>query len=317
MNGRGIIDMNLRHLEFFKELARTQHMAKAAENLRISQPSLSYAIKKLEKEIGVPLFEPDGRNIKLTPIGSVYLKYIVASLNDLSQGNELVQQLMNPDRGHINLGFTYTMGQQLVPELITEFQIDSQNQGITFDLGQGNSLDLLKDLADEKYDLVFASNVDKLGEQPTSNLFDFIPIVQQAIVAALPPNHPLAQKEAVTVQDLAPYPMLLFSKNSGLRPLIDQILETADVKPKVAYEIEEDHTMAGFVRYNLGVAIMPHLPLLDQSSVVLKPLANQPLQHQIYLIVKRNHFLTPSVHRFQEFSRSYCWKHYTSKEQLI
>ncbi|RRK10175.1 LysR family transcriptional regulator [Lactiplantibacillus garii] len=309
--------MNLRHLEFFKELARTQHMAKAAENLGISQPSLSYAIKKLEKEVGVPLFEPDGRNIKLTPIGSVYLKYITASLNDLSQGNELVQQLMNPDTGHINLGFTYTMGQQLVPELITEFQLDPQNQAVTFELGQGNSGELLEDLADEKYDLVLASNVDKLGEQPTANLFDFIPLVQQAIVAALPTGHPLAQKEAVQVKELAPYPMILFSKNSGLRPLIDQILASAHVKPKVAYEVEEDHTMAGFVRFGLGVAIMPDLPLLDQSSVVLKPLADQPLQHQIYLIVKRNHFLTPSVHRFQEFSRSYCWQHYTNQNRLL
>ena len=65
--------MNLRHLVFFKELARTQHMAKAAENLGISQPSLSYAIKKLEHELGVPLFEADGRNINLTSIVGVYL----------------------------------------------------------------------------------------------------------------------------------------------------------------------------------------------------------------------------------------------------
>lgn len=317
MNERGISSLNLRHLEFFKELAHTQHMAKAADNLGISQPSLSYAIKKLEKEIGVPLFEPDGRNIKLTPIGAVYLKYITASLNDLSQGNELVQQLMNPDTGHINLGFTYTMGQQLVPELITQFQLDPQNQAVSFSLGQGNSNELLAALADEKYDLVLASNVDKLGEQPTANLFDFIPIVQQAIVAAVPTNHPLALKESLTVRDLAPYPMILFSENSGLRPLIDQVLAQAHVKPKVAYEVEEDHTMAGFVRFNLGVAIMPDLPLLDQSSVLLKPLEDQPLQHQIYLIVKRNHFLTPSVHRFQEFSRNYCWQNYTNKKRLL
>lgn len=309
--------MNLRHLEFFKELARTQHMAKAAENLGISQPSLSYAIKKLEKEVGVPLFEPDGRNIKLTPIGSVYLKYITASLNDLSQGNALVQQLMNPDTGHINLGFTYTMGQQLVPELMTQFQKDPQNQAITFELGQGNSNELLAGLAAEKYDLVLASNVDKLGEQPTANLFDFIPLVQQAIVAALPTNHPLAKRATLRVKDLAPYPMILFSENSGLRPLIDQILATAGITPNVAYEVEEDHTMAGFVRFNLGVAIMPGLPLLDQSSVVLKPLADLKQQHQIYLIIKRNHFVTPSVNRFQEFSRSYCWKHYTNQGRSL
>jgi len=314
---RGSIILNLRHLEFFKELARTQHMAKAAESLGISQPSLSYAIRKLEEEVGVPLFEPDGRNIKLTPIGAIYLKYITASLNDLSQGNELVQQLMNPDTGHINLGFTYTLGQQLVPELITQFQTDNQNQAITFKLGQGNSTELLQKLATESYDLVLASNVEKLGEQPTNTLFDFIPLVQQEIVAAVPNHHPLAQHDTLQVKDLAPYPMIMFSENSGLRPLINQILSTAHVTPKIAYEVEEDHTMAGFVRHNFGVALMPHLPLLDKTSLQLKHLSNQPLQHQIYLIVKRNHFTTPSVKRFQEFSRSYCWQHYTKQERLI
>ncbi|AVK61447.1 LysR family transcriptional regulator [Lactobacillus sp. CBA3605] len=309
--------MNLRHLIFFKELARTQHMSQAADSLGISQPSLSYAIKKLEKELGVPLFEPDGRNIKLTPIGEVYLKYITASLNDLSQGNELVHQLMNPDTGHVNLGFTYTLGQQLVPELLTNFQADSQNKAINFELGQNNSNELLQDLATEKYDLILASNIEKFGEQVADNLFDFIPLVQQEIVAAIPSQHPLAIKETLQVADLAPYPMILFSKNSGLRPLIDQILAQAKVTPKVAYEVEEDHTMAGFVQHNLGVALMPYLPLLNQTNVHLKHLKDQPLQHQIYLIVKQNHFITPSVHRFQEFIRSYCWQHYTNQDRLI
>ncbi|BDZ32274.1 LysR family transcriptional regulator [Lactiplantibacillus sp. WILCCON 0030] len=309
--------MNLRHLQFFKELARTQHMAKAAENLGISQPTLSYAIKKLESELGVPLFEPDGRNIKLTAIGGTYLTYITASLNDLSQGNELVQQLMNPDTGHVKLGFTYTLGQELVPELIANFQADSQNRAITFQLGQGNSNDLLQDLANEHYDLVLASNVEKLGASAANDVLDFIPIVQQTIMAAVSAQHPLAVKSELKVTDLAPYPMILFTKNSGLRPLIDQILARAHVTPKVAYEVEEDHTMAGFVRYNFGVALMPYLPLLEQSSVLLKPLVDQPLQHQLYLVMKRNHFITPSVQRFKEFSRSYCWQHYTAQDRLI
>ncbi|MFT9337460.1 MAG: LysR family transcriptional regulator, partial [Lentilactobacillus hilgardii] len=103
--------MNLRHLIFFRELARTQHMAKAAENLDISQPSLSYAIKKLENELGVPLFEPEGRNIRLTPLGKTYLNYIDKSLKTLNDGNTLIKELINPEKGHVNLGFTYTLGQ--------------------------------------------------------------------------------------------------------------------------------------------------------------------------------------------------------------
>lgn len=309
--------MNLRHLLFFKELARTQHMSQAAENLGISQPSLSYAIKKLEDELGVPLFEPDGRNIKLTQLGEVYLKYVTASLNDLSQGNELISQLMDPNQGHVNFGFTYTMGQQLVPELVTHFKAEENNHAITFTMGQSNSTHLLQDLDREKYDVVIASYVDKLGDYETDNRFQFIPIVQQEIMGAVPADSELARLEKLTLDDLLAYPLIMFSKNSGLRPLIDQIIQTATVKPQILYEVEEDHTMAGFVQYGLGVALMPYLPLLDQKKIRLRHLADNDLNHQMYLVVKQNRFMTPSVHRFVEFVRSYCWQHYTNVGKMI
>ena len=106
--------MNLRHLKFFVVLAKTQHMAKAAELLNISQPSLSYAINSLEKELGVPLFEKDGRNIKLTNFGSIYLTYVQKSLSELDRGSEYISELLDINRGHINLGFTFSMGQEIL-----------------------------------------------------------------------------------------------------------------------------------------------------------------------------------------------------------
>lgn len=316
INERGS-NMNLRHLYFFKELAQTEHMAKAAENLGISQPSLSYAIKKLEDELGVPLFEADGRNIKLTQIGSVYLNYVVSGLDELQKGTSMVRQLMNSDAGHVSLGFTYTLGQQLVPDLILNFQKIKQNSKITFDLGQSNSIDLLQGLYSEKFDMIFASNIDKLGEQSTDNLFDVIPLVQQEIVAVVPEKHPLALVDQLEVKDLAPFPLIAFSQNSGLRPLIDKIFNSAHVQPKIMYEVEEDNTMASFVQHGFGVALIPYLPLLKEDGIIIKHLKNLPVQHQIFLIIKRNHFVTPSVHRFQEFSKSYCWQHYTHLNKLL
>lgn len=314
---KGLHLMNLKHLEFFKELAETQHMAKAAEKLGISQPSLSYAIKKIELELGAPLFEPDGRNIRLTSLGAIYLKYVTKGLDNLTQGNELIVQLVNPDKGHIKLGFTYTLGQKLVPELINHFRANKKNRSITFELSQGNSKELLQGLIAGKYDIVFASNVEKIGKQSTNLLFDFVPLVQQEIMAAIPIGHNLAQKKNLHVTDLAAYPLICFSQNSGLRPLIDQILTIAHVEPKIAYEVEEDHTMVGLVIGNFGVALMPYLPLLDQSQIILRHLEDQPLNHQLYLVKKQNHFVTPSVNRFEEFSRNYCLNHYVNNQHLI
>lgn len=100
--------MNLRHLEFFIELAKAEHMAKTAETLCISQPSLSYVIKNLEAELGVPLFEKDGR---------IYLNYA-----ELKEGSKYIESLLNINCGYINLGFTFTMGQDLILRLIYEFK---------------------------------------------------------------------------------------------------------------------------------------------------------------------------------------------------
>lgn len=309
--------MNLRHLVFFRELARTQHMARAAENLGISQPSLSYAIKKLEAELGVPLFEPDGRNIRLTPLGKIYLTYINDSLRKLHDGNTLIKELINPNEGHVSLGFTYTLGQRLVPELLTAFKQASENQKISFSLGQSYSAQLLQGLIDEKYDIVLSSYVSKLGDQDTTHLFKFYPIVRQEIKLAVPVNHPLAKKKHVVLADLENYPMIIFSQNSGLRPLIDKILAQKQVKPKITYQIEEDHTIAGFVKYGLGIALIPNLPQLDTRKVTLKTLADNHLEHELFLVIKQDHFLTPSVQRFEKFTRDYCRMHFTDKNLSI
>lgn len=309
--------MNLRHLMFFRELAHTQHMAQAAENLGISQPSLSYAIKKLEMELNVPLFEPDGRNIKLTPLGKIYLEYINESLNSLNHGNLLIKQLTNPDEGHVNLGFTYTLGQRLVPEILNNFKKVKNNQNISFTLGQSNSASLLRDLYDEKYDIVFSSHIDQIGDQSADSIFAYQKLVEQEIVLAVPTNHPLATQKHILLKDLTQYPMIIFSQSSGLRPLIDKILKQAPGKPKIAYQVEEDHTIAGFVEYGLGIALIPNLTQLNNKKIILRHVEDNLLKHQLYISVKRDHFITPSVQRFKKFTSTYSQNNFINKGKYI
>lgn len=309
--------MNLRHLEFFKELANTQHMSKAAENLGISQPSLSYAIKKLEEELGVPLFEPDGRNIKLTPLGKAYLKYVDSGLDSLEQGIDIIHQLNNPEKGHVNLGFTYTMGQRLIPELLQQFQSRDDNAQIQFKIGQNNTPHLLRDLLNDKFDVAIASFVDTYQGQDAAGLFDFTPILNQEILVALPVSHPLAKQKEVRVTDLKSHDIIMYSQRSGLRPLINEIFKKAGFKPKIKFEVEEDHTIIGLVEYGMGLALVPNLPQLDQSKVILKHLSDNQLSHPLYLITRKNHFLTPSVQRFNNFVREYCQQQFSSQNKLL
>lgn len=306
--------MNLKHLQFFVEVARTEHMAQAAENLGISQPSLSYAIKSIEDELGVALFEKDGRNIKLSVYGKIYLDYVTKSLNDLKTGYDYIAELVNANVGHINLGFTYTMGQELIPHIIREFKNDEANANITFSLKQGVTNDLITELGNDELDLVVAS---KPTLKVLNTELNSTHLLDQQVLAAVSYENPLAKQKSVTLAELAQYPFVLYSEHSGFRPILNSIFEENMIDPDVVLEADEDHTIIGFVHWNYGVAIVPSLPQLDQSYVKLLPITDENIPHPIYLFTKANHFLTPSVTKFEHFVEKYSREQYFDKKRLI
>ncbi|MGQ5709950.1 LysR family transcriptional regulator [Lactobacillus sp. PSON] len=306
--------MNLKHLEFFITLAKTEHMAKAAELLGISQPSLSYAINNLEDELGAPLFEKDGRNIKLTNYGKIYLAYVQNSLNTLKRGNEYISELLDVNRGHINLGFTYTMGQDLVPRLVHEFKQKNPQEKISFEFKQGTTNQLVNDLLNDKLDLIIASKPEKISINNKINAYH---LVDQEMVAAVPINHNLAKYDSVSIRDLIKYPFIMYSSKSGLRPRLNQIFKNANVIPNIKLEAVEDHTIIGFVHWNYGVAIIPNLPQLNPKEVKILHLKNNIGVHPIYIITKANHFLTPSATQFLEFCQTYCRIQFLNKGKMI
>lgn len=306
--------MNFRHLQFFVELAKTQHMAKAAELLNISQPSLSYAISSLEQELGVPLFEKEGRNIRLTNFGRIYLKYAQRSLDDLRKGSDYLNNLMDVKNGHINLGFTFTMGQELIPKLVREFLKQPEYKNITFSFAQGTTDELVQQLLDEKLDLVFTSAPQNFKSH---NQLTLKHLVNQEIVAAVPLSNPLSKKDCVTLKELTQYPLIAYSDKSGLKPTIKQMLDSEHIKPKIEMETIEDHTIIGFVRYNFGVAIIPHLPLLASNQIKLLHLKAKKNWHEIYTITKANYFMPPSAGAFKYFVDHYCKEHYLEQNKLI
>lgn len=306
--------MNYRHLQFFVELAHTEHMAKAAEALGISQPSLSYAIASLEKELGIPLFEKDGRNIKLTNYGKIYLEYVERSLNNLKQGSEYISELLDINTGHINLGFTFTMGQDLVPQLVHEFEKYSSQNKITFSYKQDTTAHLIDLLLSDKLDLIFSSKPQKAEILDQINYHH---LVDQEMKVAVPVNHPLAQKDTVSLSELEPYPFILYSNKSGLRPRLDRILNRANFTPKVELEAVEDHTIIGFVHWGFGIAIVPNLPQLDNHYVKFLHLNEKLAVHPIYAITRANHFLTPSLSKFQDFAQHYWKTNYMDQGKLI
>jgi len=304
--------MNLKHLKFFITLAKTEHMARAADLLGISQPSLSYAINNLEIELGVPLFEKDGRNIKLTNYGKIYLKYVEKSISALNEGSKYIEELLDINSGHINFGFTFTMGESLVPMLIHEFKKNPQRKNISFSFKQGTTSDLINDLVNDQLDLIIASKPKEKTDK-----INVCHLINQEMMVAVPLNHPLAKKNSITIKELASYPLILYSKKSGLRPDIDNLFNKSNITPNIRLESIEDHSIIGFVHWGYGVAIIPSLPQLAKDQVKLLRLKNVKNWHPLYTITKANHFLAPSASLFFDFCQNYCRQNYLNLEKLI
>ena len=102
--------MNLNHLYYFRALAKEEHYTRTADMLSITQPSLSHAISCLEGELGVKLFEKQGRNAKLTKYGALFLRYVEQSLDMLDEGRRVLTETSGISGGFIDMGYIFTLG---------------------------------------------------------------------------------------------------------------------------------------------------------------------------------------------------------------
>lgn len=287
--------MNLRQLQYFITLAETEHYRRAAEELFITEPSLNRAIRELEKELGIQLFEKRGRNIFLTKYGHIFLPYVKHSLAELDKGVDVMKVYTRPDQGTISLGFVYTMGYTLVPEMITQFQHIPGNENISFDFHQGTTTTLIRNLKEDKLDVIFCSSVQNESE------LVFYPIAEEELVVAVPKGHPLSNRGSVSLKELEPYPFISFNKSSGLYTMISNIMEKADAHPRVVCHMEEDNAMAGFVAAGYGVAVIPDFYTLRCYNLDRIPIADSFERRYLFMAIQKQANILPVVDRFRNF----------------
>lgn len=292
---RGVPRVNLDHLRSFEVLAALQHYGKAAEQLHVSQPSLTYAISQMEQELGVPLFEKTGRNIRLTRYGQQFLRTVHSSLNTLDTGIRTVQEL-GQGGGLVLLGSIRKLGTMLVPGLMRDFraQIDP---AVQFQLHSesGFSADLLKAVEEGRLDLAFTSHP---GDPVQFESFAF---QRTPFVVITPMGHPLARKTSVSLRDTLPYPQICFAPRSGLRKSVDALFCSIDAAPIVAMETEEDAVIAGLVAAGFGIAVLPDDPLFQSLPLAVLPLTEPDPARTAYLSRRRGTPLPNAAEQFWAF----------------
>ena len=227
--------MNIEYLKYFAELAKLQHYGKAAKALNISQPGLSHAIKTLEDEYGVPLFQKEGRNVSLSRYGKELMQDVEEILDAYLRMEERAAGLRTEEKT-VRIGTVYPLAAGTIPHMLREF-------GATFPFIIYNRLtpEIEEGLLDGKYDIGFCSELLKSEE------LEYYPLRESYIAAAVPEGHPLEGKENITLKEAAKYPQVMFSRTSGFRSLQEQIFAEQGIQVKSVCEAEEIEVITGLV----------------------------------------------------------------------
>lgn len=291
--------MNLAQLRYFATLARLRHFTRAAEELCITQPSLSHAIAQLERELGLPLFERRGRTTALTSYGEEFLTHVEASLAALDEGVDAMGRRARGE-GLVRLGLVRPLGMDLVPALARSHADACRERGLTvsFSFHTGISEELLEGLRRHAYDLAFCS------QPPEGAGFAWMPVCRRELVLITPRDHELAKKGRATPGEAARYDQVFFCGSSGIRDEIEAIFRSCGAQPHVVAQTEEDEVVAGLVAHGFGVAIVPRMRLLDQLDVCVLELDAPEASRDLCLVWRPGPALSVAAQAFVEHVRS-------------
>lgn len=290
--------MDLLQLKYFQVVAHMEHMTRAAEKLYIAQPSLSQSIAKLEEELGVPLFDRQGRRIHLNQFGRAFLKRVERIFRELDEGKREVADLAGLEEGSIALAVAST---QPLPDLLSGFL--SRHPRVRFRLFQQQSLaNVVQQLERGEIDLCISSPpIEKPG-------ITWVPLLTEEIFLLVPAGNPLARRGSIRLIDAANESFISLKPGHGLRDLMDEFCKKAGFVPDVAFEGDESATVRGLVTAGLGVTFVAAqtLPqsLIEQSMVLLR--IEEPVcQRTIGLAWLEDRYLSEAARRFQQFVIEY------------
>ncbi|MFI7104093.1 LysR family transcriptional regulator [Streptomyces sp. NPDC050161] len=278
----------------FEAVARLQHLSAAAAELEAPQSTVSRSIARLEEAVGTPLFDREGRGLRLTRHGRAFLARVRRGLEEIATGCEELRQATGMP-GTVAIGFLPALGTAPVPLLVSWFR--ARHPQARFQLVQDNAEGLLERLRAGEVDLCLTS---PLPDEPGITT---VPVAREPLRLVVPAGHPLAGRSRIRLTDAAHEDFVMATSGYGLRRLVNGLCAAAGFTPRVAFEGAEIATIRGFVAAGLGVAVLPPSPVAMPGLVDL-PLHDPAAYRTVGMTRVTARTPTPVVRDFIHLLRS-------------
>ncbi|MHB1585753.1 MAG: selenium metabolism-associated LysR family transcriptional regulator [Acidiferrobacteraceae bacterium] len=294
-----------RRLQVFHTVARLLSFTKAAETLHMTQPAVTFQVRQLEEHFNTRLFDRTHNRISLTAAGSRVYEYADKILGLYSEMSSRVRELTGDVSGILLIGASTTIAEYVLPTLLAEFQ--SRHKDVHIRLSVSNSLGVVHMIENNLVDV-------GIVESPVTNKSLAVEICwHDKLVFICPPNHPLAAKKRVHVQELLSLPFLAREEGSGTREVINEYLERNDLQwhdLNVSMEFGSPEAVKGAVEAGLGVSLVSQATIAKEvklhtlAALPLEPVLERPFS----FVYQRQKFRLRAVEEFMRFARGQCEK---------
>ena len=247
-------DIDLKWLRSFVVVAEEASFTRAASRVHVAQPGVSAQVRRLESELGQQLLDRSGRSVRLTEVGSAVLPFARAALDAVTNARLAVDDLAGLVRGQVTVGMVSGCALPVLAELLAGFH--DRHPGVAIALVEDNSDRLVERLRDGRLDLALIG----WAEQTPADI-DSVILVDEELVAAVAPDHPLADAGAgagtITIRQLRDLPLVSLPRGTGVRAALDAACAAAGFTPRIVFEASALPMVVELAGRGLGLAVVP------------------------------------------------------------
>lgn len=279
----------LKYLAFVKTVEKGS-FTRAAQELNYAQSSISKMVADLEKEWGMTLVERSKSGVHLTSAGEQVMPFVRKVLNDHQELKGQIFRMNGIETGVVRIGIFASAAINWLPNIFSALQKDYP--GIEYEMMLGNYNEVEHWIDEGRVDCGFV-------RLPTLPKFDTLLLKQDEYKVVMPIDHPLAEKEAVAIEDLDDLPFLLLEHDEKTE--VSDLLERHDGHPNVRFTIWDDFAIMAMAEKGLGVGILPNMILQRIPYKIEIRSLQKPYYRTIGFAVKNQKHLTPAVKKFIEY----------------
>ncbi|MGB8451942.1 MAG: LysR family transcriptional regulator [Anaerocolumna sp.] len=288
--------MDLLQLKYFQTVARTEHITRAAAQLHIAQPSLSKVITRLEEDLGVCLFDRQGRQIKLNHYGRAFLCRVDRIFAELEDGKRELSDMIGNDNSKVTIASNnISLFSKLLEGYLKLYPHTNFHQMI------GTTAEMQQQLENGTADLCISSPpIEGPG-------IEYIPLFTEEVYLIIPQDHKFANRTDINLIEAANEPFISLKEGFGMRDLTEKFCHEAGFNPNIVFESDISTKSVDLVNIGVGVGLHPIPPWSDLTDIhpVILHIKEPVCSRTIALSFTQNRYLSLAAKQFKDYTIHY------------